>query len=231
MKLPKIEHPLLTTTVPVAQRDIRYRLMTVKEEKMLLLAKESEDIEQAVLSIQQVLTNCVQDDIEDLSLTDVEFLLLKIRSGSINNVIEFAINDPETEERVELEVDLNDVKVRHHETHNPKVRISEDVMVVMRYPSIEDYPLMVEAVKSQQAQLKLLITCMDTVASGDEIYKLEDFTKEDIEEFFDQFTEDNMNDLAQFFETIPTVYFEVPYMNSNGEQKTFVIEGLENFTT
>jgi hypothetical protein len=229
MGLPKIDLPLFELEVPSTGKKIKYRPFTVKEEKILLIAQESKDIDQIVLSIKQVINNCAPDiDTDNLALFDLEYILLHIRAKSVNNVIEFKIKDPSTGEEIELSLDIHEIKLKHNEDHNKIIRLNEDSCIVMRYPSINEIKD-ISKLKSQESIFNVMISCIDKIEFKDEVYIASEYTREELVEFVDGLTSTDIKLIETFFETIPVLKFETNYMNSKGEKKTFVVEGMETF--
>lgn len=232
MPLPKIDLPLFETTVPSTEQKVRYRPFTVKEEKNLLIAQESADYDQMVLSLQQLLTNCIADDIdvEKFALFDIEYLMLQIRAKSVNNVIEFRIKDPVTEEPVDLELDIDALKVTFPDTDYRKIRISDDYMISMRYPAIKEMYMMKNLQDGAVEQLfGMMISCIDSVVNQDQIYKLSEFSEKEVVEFVDDLPNTAIEKIRTFFEHMPQVVYDAKWTTEDGEERSVRLEGLDNF--
>lgn len=231
MGLPKIDQPLFTLTLPSTGNEIKYRPFTVKEEKILLIAQESNEVDQALTSIKQVVNNClVNADIDDLAMFDLEYILLCLRSKSVDNNISFSITDPDTEEKVQLEMDLNDVSVSWPEDHSNQIKINDDYVLIMRYPSVNEFFILLkDGIDNQHANFEIMTNCMSQLASEDEVYKFSDFDNKEIETFVDSLTSDVIHKIRNFFETMPKLRHEIHYENSQGKEQTFVIEGMQTF--
>lgn len=232
MPLPIIQQPVFELTLPSTNEKIRYRPFTVKEEKILLVAKESKDIDQVFLAIKQILTNCLidfKDNVEDLPSFDVDFILLNLRSKSVSNIVDFKIKDSDTEKEVELQMNLNDVEVKKFENHDNKIVIDENTTILMRYPSLSDIKT---ATKKQEKQVEsmfeLLKKCVDTIVVGEEVYKLKDFSKKEVDDFIDSLSSGVIMKMKEFFETMPVLRHEIEYEHE-GKIKKFVVEGTETF--
>lgn len=229
--LPKIQNPIFELELPSSGEKVKYRSFTVREEKILLIAQESEDIDQSILSIKQVVNNCLVDkNVDELSMFDLEFVLLTLRSKSVDNAVMFAIKDPDTGERVELELDLNDVKITKDDSHKKEIKVNDEFTLYMRYPTINEF---LELVKVGQddvnANFGIMISCMDKLVGNDEVYKFSDFSPAEIEAFAEDLDSSAVKKIKQFFETMPTLRHEMKYKNKNGDEKTFVIEGMQSF--
>jgi hypothetical protein len=231
MPLPKIKHPIFETTLPVSKTKVKFRPFTVKEEKILLIAQEANDEDQMIIALKQVLNNCIMNDvdIEKECIMDFEYLFIQLRSKSVNNIAEVVILDPDTEEQVELTFDLEKVLSRQHEDHTTVIKCSDNMVINMRYPTVDQYVMMVKDMMDNIAKFELIRACLESVVEGDEIHYLKDYSREEIAEFVDDFDKDTIAELAKFFDTMPTLYYETKYKDKEGVEKTFVIEGLQSF--
>lgn len=230
MSLPKIKFPLFELTVPSSKQKINYRPFTVKEEKILLVAKESEDIEQVIIAIKQILTNCLTDvNINSLSIFDVEYIMIQIRSKSVNNVVEFKINDPDTDEEVDISFNLDDIKIIENKSHSNIIKLTNEISLKMKYPSLD----MLTQIKNIDIDIErgfeVMISCVESIIEGDNVYNLKDYADEEIKEFFDNLGLDEMTKIQQFFDTLPKMRYEHQYKLKDGTTKTFVVEGTESF--
>jgi hypothetical protein len=261
MSLPKISSPIFTTTLPSSGEKVKYRPFTVKEEKILLIARETADIDQIVLATQQVINNCIIDvDATKLPTFDIEWLLLHVRAASVDGQVKFNIPDPDTKENVELEFSIDDVKVYRNPDHTTNIRVSDDYVVFMRYPTIEESFMLFRAAAQQHALNKelvnatkdkdkerirkelqdlsknaveydIMINCLDKLVGEDEVYDFSKATKQEINEFVDSLEPKAIKRIQNFFETMPNIRHEIHYKNSKGDDKTFVIQGFDSFFT
>lgn len=231
MALPKIDLPLYQCELPSTGKKIKYRPFTVKEEKILLTAQESKEPEQIMLAIKQVLNNCLNGvDIADLAIFDVEYMIIQLRSKSVDNKTEFEIVDPETEEKVKLELNLDEVKISRDQNHTNKVKLSDEYTLFLKYPTIEQLEdLISRQEQSQEDNYNLMMSCLDKLASKEELFKFSDFPKKEIDEFIESLHSDVIKEIKKFFDTMPRVRYEIPYTNSAGNKKTFVLEGTQSF--
>ena len=232
-KLPKIDMPLFETKLPSTGETITYRPFSVKEEKILLIAQESKDPDQIVTAIKQIANNCIIGyDIDKLALFDLEYILLMIRTKSVDNVVKFQIEDPDTNEKVNLELDLNDVKIIKDPRHTNKIKLNEEYYLFLKYPTIDSLKPMMSNDKSENTAEKsfnILLSCIDKLVSENEVFSFSDFTKKEVDEFIESLSSDVTKQIKEFFDTIPKTRHELRYKNSKGEDKTFVIEGTQTF--
>lgn len=230
MGLPKIELPLFEVEIPSTKQKVKYRPFTVKEEKILLIAQESGELSQIVLAVKQIIQNCVYDiDVEKLAVFDLEYILLNLRIKSVNNAAKFNVTDPDTDETVELELDLENIKILKKEEITPNVYISDESYLVMRYPSINEVLLLQKEESGEKDIIDIMVSCIDNIVNGEEVFKTEDFTQQEMYDFLESLPSTVIGDIENFFSNMPSLRHEIKYKNSEGNEKTFVIEGLNSF--
>ncbi len=241
MALPKIDLPLFEVKLHSTDNNVQFRPFTVKEEKVLLTAQESRDATQMILAMKQIAGNCTFGvDIESLPMFDLEYLMLQIRSKSVNNEITFTITDEETDSPVELVLDVEDITVNIPDNHSKKVSVSEDMYLMMRYPTLEEVAMFLDLATLEGSEEEnnskvadtlygVMISCIETVVNGDELENLNEYSKEEVQDFIDTLPGGTIESLRLFFESIPTLRYETKYNNSNGNEKTLVLEGTETF--
>jgi hypothetical protein len=231
MALPKIDLPIYELELPSNGKKIKYRPFTVKEEKILLIAQEGNDLKQSVEAIKQVVNNClIEDDIKDFAMFDLEYILLLLRSKSVDNNVKFKIKAPDTKEDIELELDLNDVSVTRFPDHTNRITINDTYILFLKYPTIEQFIGFFERNGNDALLMyNIMISCLDKVASPEETYKFSDFSKEDIDKFMDDLQSELLQQIEKFFDTMPKLRHEMKYKNSRGDDKIFVLEGTRSF--
>ena len=233
MSLPKIELPILELDLPSTGEKIKYRPFTVKEEKILLVAQESNEAEQELLAVKQVVNNCLIDvEVSDLAMFDLEYILLVLRSKSVDNLIEFQIQDPETEKQVRLTLDIENVSLTKPEEGLQKVKINDEYTLVLKYPTIDEYAKILTMDSGDPLiNYILMVSCLDKIVSEDEVHNFKEYSDEDIYAFVDNLSADVIKGIEKFFENIPKLRHEMSYVNENGDEKTFVVEGMRSFFT
>ena len=231
MALPKIDLPIFEMTLPSTGEKIKYRPFTVKEEKILLVAQESKDASQEIVATKQVVNNCLIDkDITEIAMFDLEYILLVLKSKSIDNNITFAIKDPDTEEVVKLEIDIENIQFKKFEEHSKEVKINQEYVLYLKYPTIDQFISIVEMdPKDPLVNYFVMISCLDKLASEDEVHNFKDYTEEEIDAFMEDLDGSVVKGIQKFFETMPKLRHEIKYTNKNSVEKTFVIEGMRSF--
>lgn len=229
--LPKINLPISELTLPSSGKKIKYRPFTVKEEKILLVAQESNDPHQEVLATKQIVNNClVEDDVSNMAMFDLEYIILMIRARSVDNAVEFTIKDPDTGETVPLTIDIDNIKISKSEDHTNKITINDEYSIMLKYPTIDEFAAIIKMNPDDPlANYFIMTACLDKLVSVDEVYDFKDYSNEQVDGFMDTMTGEVIADIQKFFETMPKVRHELKYTNSEGTEKTFVIEGTRNF--
>ena len=233
MALPKIKHPVFTFEVPSSKKKIKMRPFTVREEKLLVIANEFsvEDVSETVI---QVLNNCnlsSEIKIEKLSYFDVEFLFLKLRSKSVNEIIELTYKADSG--NIDFELNLDDVKVKYQQGHSDLVRVSDDIVLKMRYPNFKDSMKIAEILSKEEVErdddelFSLYTSSVQTVFDGEEEFS--NFTKEEIEAFIMDIPSEALGKLYEFFETMPSLEHEIHLKTKDGEEIRILLRGLSGF--
>jgi hypothetical protein len=233
MTLPKIDLPIYEMELPSTGETVKYRPFTVKEEKILLVAQASKDSTQEMVASKQIVNNCLIDyDVMKLAMFDLELILLTLRSKSVDNLIEMQITDPDTDETVDISIDLMDTEVIKNDKHSNKVKINDDYTLILKYPSIDEYIRITEMDEDDPlVSYQIMVSCLDKVASEDEVYEFKKYSQKEIDQFMEDVTTPVVDGIRLFFETMPKIRHTKTYKNKNGDTKNFVIEGMRSFFT
>jgi hypothetical protein len=231
MALPKIDLPLMECIQPSTGEKVKYRPFTVKEEKILLVAQEADDPAAEILAMKQVVNNCFIDlNIDEIPMFDLEYLIMILRSASVDNILQFVVTDPDTEERVELELNLDEIKLTNEEEHSKEIKLNDDYTLFLKYPTIDSFVRVAQmGIGDQLTTYYIMTSCLDKVASEDEIEYFKDYSDEEVEDFMNGLSSDILNKVVRFFETMPKLRHELPYTNKEGKEQTFVVEGARSF--
>lgn len=233
MPLPKLQHPIYELTLPSSSQQVKFRPFLVREEKILLMAKQSEDPKEIVRSIKQIINNCVvepQIDVEQLSTFDIEYFFLKLRSKSVNNIVSLSYRDLEDEKVYTVEVDLDDVQVKRDPKHSNKIKISEGIGLTMKYPSADLYSRM-SVGNENEAAFSAVKWCIDTVYEDENVYSIKDFSEKEVEDFIQSLDVNSLEKILDFFRTMPKLHYEVKYTNSLGHVRVVELDTLSDFFT
>lgn len=236
MGLPKISTPVFEMELPLSGKKIKYRPFTVKEEKVLLMAQETKDVGQALTALRQLMDSCLIDtDVKKLPMVDLEYAMLTIRSASVDNIARFSIEDPDTGETVSLALNLEAVSVHYDDEHTNEISLGESGVLYMRYPTLDEFEMLMrlsgetDTKKINETNFKIMLACMDKIVAGEGVYSMSDFSEEEIVEYVDSMPGTVLSKMKKFYQTLPKLRHELKYKNENGEEKTFVIQGIESF--
>ena len=237
MPLPKIATPTYELELPSTGQSINYRPFLVKEEKLLVLALETEDTKQITTAIKNVLKNCVLTKgikVDQLPTFDIEFLFLNIRGKSVGEEIEVNIICPDDEEtQVPVTIDLDDIKVQKNDEHTNQIKLYKDLMMELKYPSLEQFiknNFDFDDANAMDQSFDLIATCIDKIYTADEVWAAADCTKKEIKEFLEQMNSSQFKEIETFFETMPKLSHKVKVTNPKTKVKSdVVLEGLASF--
>jgi hypothetical protein len=237
MPLPKISTPTYELELPSTGETIKYRPFLVKEEKLLVLALESEDMKQITTAIKSVIKNCIQSKsikVENLPTFDIEFLFLNIRGKSVGEEIEVNLIAPDDGETpVEVKILIDDIKVKKNEEHTTKIKIDKNLMMEMKYPSLDQFiksNFDFNSNNTMDQSFDLIASCIDKIYNEEEVWDTADVTKKELSEFLDQMNSQQFKQIEKFFETMPKLSHEVKLTNPKTEvESTVVLEGLSSF--
>ena len=234
MALPKLEVSTYTLELPSTGEKIKYRPFLVKEQKILMMAQESEDEDEILNTISKLVSSCTFDKVtgESSPLFDIEYIFLKIRSKSVGETTIVNILCPDDNETyVPVKVKFDDIYVQMVDDHSNIINITDSIKMVMKYPELRDVRGMkFEKQISSLEVFNILKKCIWEVHHGDTIHNRIDISDEDIEEFIDNFTTEQFDMIVHFFNTMPKLRHEVEVTNpKTSVTSKVIIEGLESF--
>ena len=237
MPLPKIATPTYELELPSTGQSINYRPFLVKEEKLLVLALETEDTKQITTAIKNVLKNCVLTKgikVDHLPTFDIEFLFLNIRGKSVGEEIEVNIICPDDgETQVPVTIDLDDIKIQKNDNHTNQIKLDKDLMMELKYPSLEQFiknNFDFDDKSAMDQSFELIATCIDKIYTADEVWATADCTKKEVREFLEQMNSSQFKEIETFFETMPKLSHTVKVTNPKTKVKSdVVLEGLASF--
>ena len=237
MPLPKIATPTYELELPSTGKIISYRPFLVKEEKLLVLALESEDTKQITNAIKAVLKSCVQTKgikVETLPTFDIEFLFLNIRGKSVGEELEVNVICPDDEEtQVKVTINLDDIQIEKSEDHNNQIKLDDELMMEMKYPSLDEFIKNNFDFKNENAMdqsFQLIASCIDKIYNEEEVWATADCTKKEVNEFLEQMNSSQFKEIETFFETMPKLSHTIKVTNPKTKvESDVVLEGLASF--
>ena len=240
MPLPKINTPTYELTLPSNKKKIRYRPFLVREEKILVLAMESNDQKQITDAIIQIIGDCLitkNIDVTKLPTFDIEYLFLNVRSKSVGETVEVNITCPDDgKTTVETSINIDDIKVVKNKDHKLIVQLDDKYSMKLKYPTLDQFVEnnfdfeMAEPKESVSAAMSMLSTCIDMIYDQEESWDATESTKEELDEFIDQLNTKQFQEVEQFFRTMPKLTHKLKVKNpQTGVESEVVLEGLASF--
>ena len=235
MSLPKIDYPALNITIPPNKKPTMFRPMLVKEEKLLLMAKQSEDDNDILQSIKQVVNNCCLDplfDVDKLPLYALEYVFLQLRGASIGNEVEVSYRDLEDDKSYKFTIDLQKVEIKYPEGVENVIKITKKSGVVMKYPTAAIYGDK-EFLNSEGEETfyRLVVRCIEQIYDEDKVFEGRDFDEAAILEFLEYLDIPSFDKIRLFMSSMPTLYYKLEYTNSNGNVRVIELKSLSDFFT
>ena len=237
MPLPTISTPTYELVLPSSNRKIKYRPFLVKEEKILILAMESQDSKQIARAVKDVISKCILSKgikVERLSTFDIEYLFLNIRGKSVGEQIEVMVTCPDDKKtQVPMSINIDSIKVKTDDEHSTDIKLDDIYTLKMKYPSLDEFiksNFNFDSNMNVDDTFDLIASCIDQVYSDEESWSHQECTKKELTEFVDQLNSSQFKEVEKFFETMPKLSHTVKVTNPNTKvESEIVLEGLQNF--
>lgn len=233
--LPSVATPKFVTQLPSTGQNISYRPFLVKEEKILLMALEGGDQKEIMNAVLEVVSNCLETDIDANSITtfDLEFLFLQLRGKSVGEVVELRVGhtDSECTHRQRVNINLDDVKVEGVVSEG-KIMITDEIGIKLRYPNITDMDKINNALTNEDtaSSFDVVAMCVEYIYDTENVYN--EFTNKEINDWLEGLGQQQFAKIAQFFQNVPALRHEIKYTcDKCGEVERIKLEGLESFFT
>ena len=237
MPLPTISTPTYELTLPSSNRKIKYRPFLVKEEKILILAMESQDTKQIARSVKDVIAKCIITrgiKVEKLSTFDIEYLFLNIRGKSVGEQIEVMVTCPDDgKTQVPMSINIDSIKIQKDEKHSTDITLDDTYTLRMKYPSLNEF------IKNNFGSVEnmgvddtfdLIASCIDQVYSDEESWTSDECTKKELSDFVESLNSSQFKLVENFFLTMPKLSHKIKVTNPNTKVESDVtIEGLQSF--
>ena len=239
MPLPKINTPTFELVLPSTAKKIKYRPFLVREEKILVMAMESDDMKQITSAIIDILNNCILTrgiKVEKLSTFDIEYLFLNVRSKSVGETVEVNVTCPDDgETQVQMEIDIDSIKVKKDKNHTNIVKLDDNLSMKLKYPSMNEFIEnnfdASDTSRSEVSQsLDMITSCIDMIYNEEESWSSTDSTKKELIEFIEQLNTKQFKEVEKFFVTMPKLSHKFKVKNPKTEvESEVVLEGLASF--
>lgn len=237
MSLPKIATPSYSLEIPSLKKEIKYRPFLVKEEKILIIAMESEDPKQIANAVKNVISNCILTrgiKVEQLATFDIEYLFLNIRGKSVGETVDVLITCPDDgTTQVPVSINLDDIEINNNENHSRDIKLDDTLTLRMKYPSMNEFiksNFGNEFNVSVDDTFNLIISCMEQVYNEEESWSASDCTQKELSEFIEQLSSKQFKEVEKFFSTMPKLSHTLKIKNPNtGVESEVLLEGLSSF--
>jgi hypothetical protein len=233
MALPQINDiPKYELTIPSTQKTIRFRPFLVKEQKILLMALETQDQKQILNAVLDTMRSCIIEDIKLSNLTtfDVEYIFTKIRTKAVGETSKIALACTECDEQNELEINLDSINLEV-KNGDKKIKLNDNYTIQLKYPTYNDVVNSELSFETATEQLyNTLITCLDKLITEEEQIEFKEQPKKDIEDFLESLTGEQMQLIMNFVENIPTLKYEGEFVCSScNANNVYKLEGMQDF--
>jgi hypothetical protein len=232
MNLPKIDYPIHNITIPSLKKPHKFRPFLVKEEKILLMAKESDNISDYLSAMKQVVNNCCltpKFNINSLTAFDIEYLFLKLRAVSVDNMVKLSYIDTEDNQSYDFEIDLNKIEIKFPDNLDNNIKITDKMGIIMKYPSADLYDDKDLIDKTSEPLFDLMIKCVERIYDGDSVYDVRNNKKEEISEFLESLDIKTFEKMSNFLTDTPRLYHLIEYKNSLGNDRKIELSSLNDF--
>ena len=237
MPLPKIATPSYELVIPSSKKKVKFRPFLVKEEKILILAMESQDNSQIASAVKDVISNCILTrgiKVDKLSTFDIEYLFLNIRGKSIGEDVEVMVTCPDDgKTQVPTRIMLDDIKIQISDEHSQDIKLDDEYTLRMKYPSLDEFiknNFNASGDINVDDTFDLISSCIEQVYSEEESWAASDCTKKELSQFVEQLNSSQFKDIEKFFETMPKLSHTVKVINPNTQKENeVVLEGLQSF--
>ena len=239
MPLPKISTPTYELTLPSTGKKIKYRPFLVREEKVLILALESENPTQITNAVKNTLKECIQTrgvKVEDLPTFDIEYLFLNIRGKSVGESVDLVVTCPDDEETtVPIKIYIDEIEVTKDESHSRDIKLDESLTLRMKYPSLKqfvqnNFDFSEDGADSLEKSFEVIASCIDVIFNEDDAWSASDCTKKELLSWLDGLNSHQFKEIENFFATMPKLSHTITIKNPNTKKESEVtIEGLQSF--
>ena len=238
MPLPKINTPTYDLTLPSTGKKIKYRPFLVREEKILIMAMESENMSEITNAIVQILSDCILTKdvkVESLATFDSEYLFLNVRAKSVGETVDVNITCPDDgETEVEMSIDIDTIKIQKTRGHKNIIKLDDELSMKLRYPSLEQFVEnnfeTADGVSEVGQSLSMITSCVDMIYNAEESWEASDYSKKELDEFIEQLNTKQFKQIEKFFTTMPKLSHKIAVKNPNtGVESEVVLEGLASF--
>ena len=210
---------------PSTRKKVKFRPFTVKEEKILLMANQTGNFDDFLITLSEVIDNCfeLKTKSKNLPIFDIDYFFLALRAKSIGEIIETTFICSETNEPISITINLDDIKPIYSNNHEKEIKINDSMIFKLKYPSLE------YAINNKGDYYDMVIDCIETIETKDELVEAKNTSREMLKEIVDLLTQQQFKKLIEFFKTMPRIEKEIEYETSDGVKRKTVLRGIRDF--
>jgi len=235
MALPTIAVPKYQLKIPSSGKEVNYRPFLVKEEKILLIAMESDKEEEMTTAIKDIIHNCVYEDLDvkNMPMFDIEYIFLQLRAKSKGEIVDLSFECGKCKKPIAIQVDLSKIEITRTEGHDIKIPLSDDVGVIMKYPSMDIQKVISKENSDVENIFTTISFCIESIWDKETVYASKDHTREELNEFMESLPDESFTKIQNFFDTVPVLKHEVELKctSKNGKGKNASICGWKDTKT
>lgn len=225
----KINHPTYAIKIPSLDKKVAFKPMLLKEEKILLTAKENKNEDDVLAAVKQIIALCCTDssiDIEKLSVFDIDYIFIKIMQSSVNNIVKLQYKDLEDNQEYKFEVDLSSIEIDMSKKSENLVPYADGYSIELKYPTASIYGVKDSIEDYDQ---KIILSCIKKVFKDDEVITFDVFSKEEMKNFYENMTIPLRDKILEFIESMPRVVHVIKYKNKMGTERAITLSSLNDF--
>lgn len=231
MALPTIESPKYFLTVPSTKQTVEYRPFLVKEEKVLMIAQEAGTNQSMISAMKDIIKSCTFGaiDLYSLAMSDLEYILLQLRSKSVGETSKISFQCDECDEVIELTIDLSEIEVSEGENKENKIQLTDDVGITLKSPGLKEAEIAARSNKTNNTIVQSLMTVIESVYDGEAVYPFSDASPKEIENFVDSLSSQQVVKIKEWVDGLPSLKKEIKFKCSKGKERTKILSGLDDF--
>lgn len=231
MALPTIESPKYFLTVPSTKQTVEYRPFLVKEEKVLMIAQEAGTNQSMISAMKDIIKSCTFGaiDLYSLAMSDLEYILLQLRSKSVGETSKISFQCDECEEVIETTIDLSEIEVSEGENKENKIQLTDDVGITLKSPGLKEAEIAARSNKTNNTIVQSLMTVIESVYDGEAVYPFADASPKEIENFIDSLSSQQVVKIKEWVDGLPSLKKEIKFKCSKGKERTKILSGLDDF--
>lgn len=230
MALPVVKTPTYQLNIPSTGKTIKYRPFLVKEEKILMMASESQNMTEVINAVKKIVTTCIESPnaeelVKNLTIADFEYIFVNLRCRSVGESVEIGIPCSHCQKDNKINVNLTDIEVTEGEKGSEKIVINDTIGIMLKTPGLDDVGDLASG-----DPIKVLVKCIDYIYDGEQIYKASESTEAELVEFIESLDYSHLKGIKKFFDSMPRVRKEIKFVcESCGKDDTYVAEGMSDF--